>query len=59
MSDKPDTRTEARDFMGVFSFPDSLDLSPGTAREQVNVRSNRAGKLVTRDGYREVTFEDG
>lgn len=49
---------EIRDFPGLASRYDPDDTPPGAAVEQLNLTSVKPGRLVSRDGYRPVTFEE-
>lgn len=51
--------TQVADWPGLVSNqgPASLPESPGSAREQVNLKSNVPGELSTRPGYRKVAFD--
>jgi hypothetical protein len=47
-----------RDFPGLASRPDALDLPPGGAILQENLQSHAEGELSTRPGTRQITFEE-
>ena len=58
MADRPQAREEARDFAGMISNVDPLDLPPGAATEQVNLQCVKLGQMETRAGYLVVRFDE-
>jgi hypothetical protein len=57
MADKPESQVILRDFGGLATKADRLDLPPGTAADQKNVMSTVPGKLDVRPGLRQVKFQ--
>lgn len=57
MSEPEVSRVEFKDWPGLASNADPLDLKPGAAQEQDNCYSPRAGELRARTGLRPVTFD--
>ena len=55
--DKPPARVEIGNFEGMAQDMDPHDASDGLAREAVNAESKERGALVSRKGYRKVSFE--
>jgi len=53
----PEGSVVMRDFPGLSTKSDALDLTPGAARVQVNLMSTVPGELTVRQGLREVRFE--
>lgn len=49
---------DARDFPGMMTNVDPLDIPEGAARVQVNLTSDRPGELAVRPGAKQVAFED-
>jgi len=58
MKQEPKARLQMRDFPGQQSNLDPLDVEPGGAVEQVNLKCVRTGELRVRGGLRQVTFEE-
>lgn len=58
MSQKAKDGVVIRDFPGLATRPDSLDVPAGGAVFQENLQSHAEGELVTRPGVRQVTFEE-
>ncbi|GEM_PF-5365200 len=50
-------RVTFKDWPGLASNADPLDLQPGAAQEQDNCYSPRAGELRARQGLRPVVFD--
>lgn len=59
MAEQARSGVEIRDFAGVINNADRIDLPPGAADEQKNICSIKAGEMVSRGGWKQVTFEDG
>lgn len=57
MPDLPASSVEIRDFPGLVLDTDPHDTPPGASRDQVNVTCEKAGELVSRQGYQPVSFE--
>lgn len=49
---------EIRDFPGLATEPDALDIPPGAAIVQSNMQCVREGQLSSRPGLRPVSFEE-
>jgi hypothetical protein len=47
-----------RDFAGLVTNGDPLDIEPGAAQRQVNASAERPGELRPRMGYARVKFEE-
>lgn len=58
MSQKAKDGVIMKDFPGLATRPDSLDVPPGGAVLQENLQSHAEGELTTRAGVRQVTFEE-
>lgn len=58
MSQKAKDGVVIRDFPGLATRPDSLDVPPGGAVLQENLLSHAEGELTTRAGVKQVTFEE-
>lgn len=58
MSQKAKDGVVIRDFPGLATRPDSIDLPPGGAVLQENLQSHAEGELTTRPGVRQATFEE-
>lgn len=58
MAQKPKDSVVLRDFPGLASRPDALDLPPGAGVIQENLQSHREGELRSRPGAKQVTFEE-
>lgn len=58
MPQKPKDSAEIRDFPGLATQPDSLDVPQGAAVVQTNLQSSAQGTLESRPGARPVTFEE-
>lgn len=52
------TRVTIRDFAGLVTNGDPLDVEPGAAKIQVNVNAERPGELRPRMGYARIKFEE-
>lgn len=57
MGMEPRSEVTIKDFPGLITDADDLDVPPGAADEQVNITSLKVGELSVRAGLREVTFE--
>lgn len=55
--DKPETRLDIRDFLGLSDEFDPEDSPSGTAENQVNMVCNVYGQMSTRKGYSKCVFE--
>lgn len=55
--DEPKVKVSFREFQGMTSNVNPHRVEPGAMLEQTNCRTARAGELVVRSGYREVTFD--
>lgn len=49
---------DMKDFPGTINNADRMDIPPGSAAEQINLCSFKIGEMVTRLGYKDVTFEE-
>jgi hypothetical protein len=58
MSEKAKDGVVLRDFPGLATQPDALDVNPGAAVIQTNLQSDADGQLRTRSGVKQVTFEE-
>lgn len=58
MPETPKSKVKIRDFPGLATELDSLDLAPGTAVRQTNVTSQIQGLLKVRPGMQRAEFED-
>ena len=58
MADRPRKTVEIREFPGLINNIDPNDNPPGSAIVQVNVTCIVEAELLTRGGYRTVTFEN-
>lgn len=52
------TKVVIRDFAGLVTNGDPLDIEVGAAKRQVNAIAERPGELRPRMGYSRVKFED-
>jgi hypothetical protein len=57
MSMKPEAQIVLKDFGGLATKADRMDLPPGTGADQKNVMSTVPGQLNVRPGIRQVRFE--
>lgn len=58
MSEKPAAVVLIREFPGIVSDPDELDIVRGSAQIQTNLKSDKPGRMETRPGFVEVEFEE-
>jgi hypothetical protein len=56
-ADKPRATVAIRQWLGLTTHADPFDLPPGMAVDQVNIRSSRIGEIVTRGGFKVVSFD--
>ena len=55
--EKPRASVDHADFKGIVLQADAHDLAPGTAQDQVNIKSDEPGRATTRWGLKEVSFD--
>ena len=55
--EQPNKKVEANDFPGVFLLQDPVDLPPGAAQDQLNLKSDSQGAATVRGGCLPVSFE--
>jgi hypothetical protein len=53
----PTTSIEANDFPGLMLLEDPIDLEPGQAQDQLNMKSDTKGQLASRNGMLPVSFD--
>jgi hypothetical protein len=58
VDDKPKDALIVRDFPGINTNVDAMDLPAGAARIQVNMASYRPALLILRPGLRQLQFEE-
>lgn len=55
--EQPKKKVEANDFPGVFLLEDPIDLPPGAAQDQLNIKSDSSGAMSVRGGVLVVSFD--
>jgi hypothetical protein len=55
--EKPESQVVLKDFAGLTTKADKMDLPPGTAADQLNAMSTVPGQLNVRPGLRQVKFQ--
>ena len=53
----PSTSIEANDFPGIMLLEDPIDLDPGQAQDQLNLKSDQKGQAQVRGGMLSVSFD--
>jgi hypothetical protein len=56
-AEKPESEVVLKDFGGLVTRADRLDLPPGIGADQKNVMSTVIGQLNVRPGMRQVKFQ--
>ncbi len=56
-NETPQTAVEVNDFPGIFLLEDPIDLPPGAAQDQLNIKSDQAGTMQVRGGGLPVIFD--
>jgi hypothetical protein len=57
MAQKPEAQIVLKDFGGLATKADRMDLPPGTGADQRNAMSTVPGQLNVRPGIRQVKFQ--
>ena len=56
-NEAPDAVREFKDFPGIKLLEDPIDLPPGMAQDQLNVKSDVEGQLSVRGGVLPISFD--
>jgi len=57
MPDQAKNKKSYNDFGGLYLLSDPMDLPPGAAQDQVNIKSDEPGQMEVRGGMLPVSFD--